>query len=171
MVKSLFYISICCLFFQCSKPIKKKTNSLLFYQYSALIQRLRNDNVKLTKYISSSEKKDTIYIDTVDWNTELKIFLEADILKNKLVNYKTIESKSNCRFLLQTESSKEAVKKLEYSICNDSLYVNMFVNKVSKIYDFNYHLELSPNGYLIESDQEVSAGYKSIYRIEGKFRK
>lgn len=170
MTKSILFLLICSFLVSCSSVDKEPNRTLLFDQYNTLIQQLKANDVKLVKYVSSGVKRDTITIDSVNWNNELKLFFESDILKNKLIHYKTKTSKEGCKVMLQTDSFNEAVKKLEYSTCGNSLYVNMLVNKKRKIYNFDYHLELTPDGFLIETDQQIIGGQDSKYRIEGKFR-
>jgi glucose-6-phosphate 1-dehydrogenase len=155
----------------CSITNESSNSKLLAKHYTALIQELNKGNLKLTKYIIKGEKRDTIYLDTVNWEQELSLFLESDISKNKINQYKITSFADSCKFLFQTTSNKQSVKKLNYAICNNDLIVNIDVEKRSELYDFVYYLELTPNGYLIEAKQKVSMTYESNYIIEGKFRK
>ena len=49
--------------------------------------------------------------------------------------------------------------------------MNIDVVKSSPLYEFDYHLELNMNGYLIEAKSNVEFAYNSAFRVEGKFIK
>lgn len=171
MDKLLIVVCIICVFISCSTSDNIDKRTVLKDEYNALIQKLKKDNVKLTKYIIKDEKKDTLYLDTVNWEQELSLFIESDISKKKTNGYKITSFQDSCKFLFQTTSDKQPVKKLKYSNCGSELIVNIDVEKVSKLYKYLYYLELTPTGYLIEIKQEVDMAYESQYVVEGKFRK
>lgn len=171
MGKLLVFVFISSIFIGCSTADKTDNITVLSEQYNSLIQQLKTDNVKLTKYIIKDEKRDTLYLDSVNWKQELNMFLESDISKKKLNQYKITVFEDSCKFLFQTTTDKQPVKKLKYSICNNDFIVNIDVEKRSKLYDYVYYLELTSNGYLIEVKQKVKMAYQSKYIIEGKFRK
>tara|TARA_B110000211_G_C14075093_1_gene551671 strand:+ start:228 stop:743 length:516 start_codon:yes stop_codon:yes gene_type:complete len=169
--KLVILIGFISVLISCSRSTNFSNTTILESRYTALIQQLNTGNIKLTKYIINGDKRDTLYLDTVNWEQELSLFLESDISKKKINLYKTSAFEDSCKFFFQTTSNKQAVKKLNYSICNKDLIVNIDVEKRSDLYDFLYYLELTPNGYLIEAKQKVSMAYESEYIIEGKFRK
>jgi hypothetical protein len=169
--KIVIFIVFTSLAISCSRTSEPKNEKLLGDYYNTLIQELKDGNLKLTKYVIKGEKRDTLYLDTINWEQELSLFLESDISKKKINLYKITYFEDSCKFLFQTTSNKQAVKKLNYSICNKDFIVNIDVEKRSDLYDFFYYLELTPDGYLIEAKQKVSMAYESDYIIEGKFRK
>jgi len=169
--KLVIFIVFVSFILSCSSSDKSSNVKVLIHHYIAQIQKLKNDNVKLTKYISKGEKQDTLYIDTVNWKRELSLFLESDISKKKISLYKITSFEDSSKFLFQTNSYKQDVKKLKYSLSNNDLIVNIDVHKRSGLYDFFYYLELSSKGYLIKVKQKVNMVYESKYTIEGKFRK
>ena len=171
MSKLVILIVFISFIYSCSSSDKSSNVTVLKNHYITKIQRFKTDNVKLTKYINKDEKRDTLYLDTVNWKQELSLFLESDISKNKIDFYKITSFADSSRFLFQTTSSKQAVKKLNYSLVNNDLNVNIDVHKRSGLYNFFYYLELTSKGYLIEVKQKVNMVYESKYIIEGKFRK
>ena len=171
MNKLVIFIVFISFIFSCSGSDKSSNITVLKHHYITQIQKLKKDNIKLTKYISKGKKRDTLYIDKVNWKKELSLFLESDISKRKVDLYKINSYEDNSKFLFQTTSNKQTVKKLKYSLVNNDLIVNIDVHKRSGLYDFLYYLELSSKGYLIEVKQKVRMVYESKYIIEGKFRK
>ena len=171
MSKLSIFIVFISFIFSCSNGDKSSQESVLNSHYLTHIQKLKRDNIKLTKYIIKGDKRDTLYIDTVNWKKELSLFLESDISRKKIDFYKITSFEDSSKFLFQTTSNKQAVKKLNYSLDNNDLIVNIDVHKKNGLYDFFYYLELSSKGYLIEVKQKVNMVYESKYIIEGKFRK
>jgi len=169
--KLLVLLFISSIVIGCLTTDKIDDTTVLSGHYDSIIQQLTIDEIKLTKYIIKNEKRDTVYIDSVNWKQELSLFLESDISKKKINKYKITIFEDSCTFLFQTTTDKQPVKKLKYSICNNDLIVNIDVEKRSKIYDYIYYLELTSSGYLIEVKQKVKMAYQSKYIIEGKFRK
>lgn len=140
-------------------------------EYNSLIQDFKYNDLKLIKYIIKGEKRDTLYVDSVNWEKELKLFLESDISKNNSSLYKITTVNGGCEKTLQTTVFKQSVKKLQFDNCNGALSVNINVEKKNMFYEFKYHLELNENGFLIECNQNVEFAFESNYRIEGKFTK
>lgn len=140
-------------------------------EYNSLIQDFKYNDLKLIKYITKGEKRDTLYVDSVNWEKELKLFLESDISKNNSSLYKITTVNGGCEKTLQTTVFKQSVKKLQFDNCNGALSVNINVEKKNMFYEFKYHLELNENGFFIECNQNVEFAFESNYRIEGKFIK
>ena len=147
----------------------KESNTKLKQSYTSFIQKLYNGEYKLTKYITRKGITDTLYIDSVNWPQELKLFTELNISKSYLSDYHCITSKNGCEKIFQTNSNKYPIKRYKYLHCNNNFIVLIDFVKSSPLYSFYYHLELNQNGYLIEIISDVKMAYESNYRIEGKF--
>lgn len=135
--------------------------------YSSFIQNLKENEVKLKKYIVKDGISDSLNIDSVDWKKELKFFLKSDISNKNLKNYKILKE-SDCSTTYLAKDKKQSIIKFSHSNC-DSLFFNIDILNESGLYKFEYHLELNKNGFLIENKQDVRLGITSNYRIEGKF--
>jgi hypothetical protein len=166
-----FFIIIIITFIGCNQPTSLDKEYVLSTKYTSLIQELNLNDFKLTKYIIKGEKTDTVFVDSVNWEKELKLFLESDISKSNSSLYKITTVNDGCEKTLQTTDFKQNVKKLQFDSCNGGLHVNINVEKKNMLYEFKYHLELNENGFLIECNQDVEFAFESSYRIEGKFTK
>lgn len=153
----------------CSNGDIKNKNSEFSSLYNTLIQDLKDSDVKLKKYIKKGDKSDTIVVDTVNWTNELKMFIDAEISRSVYNDYEINTSKDGCEKYFQTKMNKHVVKNYHYVNCENDLIVYIDVKKMSGLYEFNYHLELNKEGYLIQAYSNVEFAYESNYRIEGKF--
>jgi len=168
---SFFFTTIILIFIGCNQPTSADKGYVLNRKYKSLIQDFKSNDLKLIKYIIKEDKRDTLYVDSVNWEKELKLFLESDISKNNSSLYKITTVNDGCEKTLQTTDFKQSVKKLQFDSCNGGLHVNINVEKKNMFYEFKYHLELNENGFLIECNQSVKFAFESNYRIEGKFIK
>ena len=161
------------LLFSCTSSEKIKDNNEFSVLYQPFIQQLKQSNLKLIKYVKKGEVMDTIIIskDSVNWYQELKLFVETKIPKSAYSDYEIKSFENNCKKQFQTSSNKHSVKKYQIDSCNGGLIVNIDVVKSSPLYEFDYHLELNEEGYLIEATSDVEFAYNSAFRIEGKFTK
>ena len=171
MKYSFFFTTIILIFIGCNQPTAADKGYVLNRKYKSLIQDFKSNDLKLIKYIIKEDKRDTLYVDSVNWEKELKLFLESDISKNNSSLYKITTVNDGCEKTLQTTDFKQSVKKLQFDSCNGGLHVNINVEKKNMFYDFKYHLELNENGFLIECNQRVEFAFASNHRIEGKFIK
>lgn len=155
----------------CSNKKEKEINSNFKKLYSSLIQELTQSNIKLEKHFIHNGKYDKIIIheDSVDFSKELKVFTDLVILNKMYSEYEIRSLNGGCEKYFQTLNDKHTVKNMYYSTCKGYLVVYIDVNKSSPLFNFDYHLELNKNGYLIEIKSNVELTYRSIYRIEGRF--
>ena len=147
----------------------EKSNPELAQLYNSFIDKLYNDEYKLIKYITREGLTDTIQIDSINWNQELKLFTELTISRSHLTDYNVKTLKNGCEKQFITNSNKYPIKRYKYSHCENNLIVFIDFMKSSPLYSFYYHLELNHKGYLIEIVSDVKMAYESKYRIEGKF--
>ncbi len=151
----------------CYNVKSENSNTELMKLYNSFINQL--DNYKLIKYITQDGVTDTIYIDSINWTQELKLFTELNISKSYLSDYDIKTSKNGCSKHFQTTSNKYPIKRYKYLHCDNNLIVFIDYIKSSPLYRFSYHLELNNKGYLVEIISDVIMAYESNYRIEGKF--
>lgn len=166
-----FCIGFGLLFIRCSNSELDNSNSEFGKIYESVIQQLNSGNVKLKKHITKDGKTDTVLINTVNWQNELKQFTDVEISKSVFDDYEIKSLNGGCEKHFQTLVNKHSVKNYHYSKCNEDLTVDILVKKSNPLYDFDYKLQLTPNGYLIEVVADVDLAYKSNVKIEGKFIK
>ena len=153
----------------CSNVKSEKSNPELMQLYTSFIDNLYNSDYQLIKYITREGETDTIRMDSINWDQELKLFTELNISKSHLGNYNITVSKNGCEKIFQTNSKKCPIKRYKYLLCENNLNVCIDFEKSSPLYLFSYHLELNNKGYLIKIISDVKMSYASKYRIERKF--
>ena len=153
----------------CYEIKSEKSNLEIEHLYESFINKLNSGEYKLIKYTSSKCLDDTTYLDSIDWNQELKLFTELNISKSQIDDYDIIISKNGCEKKFQTNSKKHSIKKYKYSHCDGNLIVFIDITKSSPLYTFSYHLELNNKGYLIHIKSDVGMAYEADYKVEGKF--
>ena len=153
----------------CSGSKIDTTNNEFSEVYDVLIQSFNNKDLKLKKYITKDGKSDTVYVDTVNWQKELKPFFDAEISKSTYDDYEIKSFEEGCKKEFHTKSNKHHVKMYKYNRCNGQLNVEILVEKSSPLYEFDYKLQLNSEGYIIETVSDVEMAYESKLKIEGKF--
>lgn len=169
-LKFYTYLSFIITFFvACNTNKNDEKEILVCPELTEFINELNSNKVKLIKYISKDNKTDTLFIDSVKWKDELKMFTKYNLLKRKQSLYNI--SKNDCSFNYKSKEEKEELRNLKINKCDGQLFITYDIVKQSKIYEYLYHLEINKKGFLINAFQKVKFAFKSDFRIEGKFYK
>ena len=110
MKYSFFITTIILIIIGCNEPTAVDKGYILNGKYNSLIQDFKSNDLKLIKYLIKEDKSYTLYVDSVNWEKELKLFLESDISKNNSSLYKITTVNGGCEKTLQTTDFKQSVK-------------------------------------------------------------
>lgn len=159
----------------------QKVENLVFFDLKGYFQSEIKDlkNVRnITKITEVNGQKETLKLDSIDFESDLKIFSNADINKPAWSDKYAIDSVKNDVGQL----SKLKYKSLDPELKIDQLELTFQNEEVSKVFvskslssaisKVNEKLVYTPeSGYVIERDQEITISGKNDFKVEVKFER
>jgi hypothetical protein len=157
----------------------QKVENLVFFDLKGYFQSEIKDlkNVRnITKITEVNGQKETLKLDSIDFESDLKIFSNADINKPAWSDKYSIDSIKNDAGHLSKLNYKALdpelkIDQLELTFENDEVS-KVFVSKSlsSAISKVNEKLVYNPkSGYVIERDQEITISGRNDFKVEVKF--
>lgn len=180
MLKRHFFLLILLFpaFFSACTADKKRTAKELFDSqsyFSQEVQRHQQAKTRIQKELRIDGEVDKLTLDSLDWASELALFMRSNINKPALVDEYQIDSVMQQGRLTEvhyeTQNSELKTRKLSVYYEKDSLQRIEIFNKTSNsVYGAEQYLKYQPNrGYEMRDTQEVQIVGANVFAVKARF--
>lgn len=146
---------------------KKSSNDFLKKEVAEYIKSNNHKSVK--QYINRQTILDTVELKPERLEKYLALFTHYAIDSSKINRYE-IQRTGDTKIEGQAKETGLALRKFSLNRENAEFKHLVFeVDDINQLYEMKYHLELKPEGYLIEAVQNVDWAFQDSFRIEGVF--
>lgn len=179
MIKTLQLLFALFIVFTACNDIKVKTQEKFYFSISPYIDQLVSEleqgetGLKKTAYLN--DRKDSSFSESVNWESELSIFKEAEINKSayrdkfevdttvnsdqNIITYKTTDKKIRVKFLRVTKNKSGEISSIEVNLKTDNT-----------LYSSSQNLKLIPGkGFSVEGMQNIAQVSLDWFRLDGVF--
>jgi hypothetical protein len=155
--------------------------SLTFFDlkgfFQTEIKQLKNVR-NISKITEVNGQKETLKLDSIDFEIDLKIFSDADINKPSWQDKYSVDSLINedgqiSKLTYGAQSQKLKIRNLEIDYVDGKVsQISIIKSSSSAISEVSEKLIYKPNsGYNIEREQDITLSGKNQFRVEVKFER